>query len=648
MSRRKRTDSRTSAAPAASSTDTAPRAAAASFAAFRSAMESPRRALFPDPAAPSGRWIDLSVLLLILAVALAIQWRGMTSDIIERVHGWRQAQTDMTSRNFARDGMNPFVARVDYIGDGQMQLEFPLYQYLTAICYRLFGIAPVWGRLIALLFGAASTYLVYRIGAMVWSRRTGLLAAGVFTFSPINLYFNRAVMPDSSTICFTLLSLLGFLRYFRDFRRGDLILAALSIFMALAGKPPIVVTIFPPLAVAMWLAVGWRFWRRRDLVIALVAALAAFAGWMKYQSYINNERCDNLGIEFTNAGEFNAHLKAWYFGTPRQRSESRTYRRIWERMPDWVGHCAPALAARADQAKLLALIRSLGRDVPPQLAAAVPMNPIAAALEWAARYLVAGLGLIGLALSWRRPMQRILHVWAFGGLAYVLIFLNVNYVHNYYQMPIIPIFALAAAVGWDRLIAGITRLAPRLAPSGAPALAAGIGAALTLMFLSAQAWGGFAVLRDYNAFPAREMWEPGQYKYWDVLQQQIEFGREIHGHLPDNGGLLALAGDGWVADVRDPQLLYYIDRRGFIIQAPVKDSTIRDKNKWVRDHLMSCVEVAIQKGCRTLVIAAPATLVSTLDAHALTRRFRMHYRDPQERYWIFDLTADSGGAPRTG
>lgn len=596
------------------------------------------RALFPAAILTERPWAWAVALAAVICVGGALQWPLLNNDVVERVHGWRQAQTDMTSRNFARDGMNPLVARVDYIGDGQMQLELPVYQYLTAICYRLFGVAPVWGRLVAMLFGAGSAIVLYQIGAMLWSRRAGLLAAGVFTFSPLDLYFNRAIMPDSGTICFTLLSLWCFLRFFRDGRRRDLILAAATIFLALAGKPPIVVTVFPPLAVAALLSVGWRVWRRPDLLIALAVAALLFGGWMKYQSYVNNQRSDNLGIEFTNAGEFNQDLMFWYFGDAKQRSDPRTYRRIWSRLHDWLGHPAPGLAHRADQRRIADMLRRAGRPVPQAVAANAEFGAAGAAAETVARYYVVALCLIGIGLSWRMRMQWILPAWALGSLAYVLIFLNVNYVHNYYQMPLIPMFALAAAVGLDRLLAGAERLLPASAAGGRTFAGAAPGGAVVALFLAVQAWGGFAVLRDYDGHPNHETWKPGERAYTKTLQQHIDFGRLIHDHLPDNGGLLALAGDGFTADVRDPQMLFYVDRRGFHIQAPVKGANApRDKNAWVRDHFPQIMKTVLERQCRTLVVVNPALLLTPAFAADLGRRFKLHYREPSNAFVVFDL-----------
>lgn len=602
----------------------------------RAATRTPAAAAIAVPTPerdPLSAWACGLILLLILIGGLAFQWPHLTAPILERVHGWRQAQTAMTARNFVRDGMNPFFARVDYIGDGQMQLEFPLYQYVVAICYLLFGIDEFWGRVVAMLFGMGSAVLTFFIGRSVWNGRVGLMAAALFTFSPLNIFFNRAFMPDSSTIFFTLLALWAFLRFFQTSRVWPLVVACTAITFALAGKPPIALSVAPPLAVAMFLTYGLRFWRQGRLIVGLAAALLLFVGWMKYSSFINNERSDKL-IEgtFTNAGEFNQSLVHWYFGSPQQRADARTYARIFRRVPDWVGHWG----THAETSGILESVRHWG---------------------------VVALALLGVALSWRTRMQWILPAWFLGCLAYVLVFLNVNFIHNYYQMPIIPMLALAAALGVDRLLAAVERLAARIRPAALRGLAPGATLIGVIAFGAVQAHGGHVVLRDYNADTRAENWTSAKHAYWDVLTQMVELGRRMHAQLPDNGGLLALTGDlSRVGDVRDPQLLYYVDRRGFVIQGcdeiaaaiekELKEDVARGAlprtqyaaqrrkriHEWVDRELLNVLAPAIEKGVRTLAIANPNIVLSAETWKSLTTRYRLHHRDPAGQYAVFDLT----------
>ncbi|MEE8169548.1 MAG: hypothetical protein V3T70_03290 [Phycisphaerae bacterium] len=265
-------------------------------------------------------------------------------------------------------------------------------------------------------------------------------------------------------------------------------------------------------------------------------------------------------------------------------------------------------------------------------------------------------------------MQWILAAWCLGCLAYVLIFLNVNYIHNYYQMPLVPMLAIAIAHGLDRLVAGITRLLPPKSHSAFNLPGAIVAAALIAPFCAAQVYGSHAILRDYDAHPGHERWYPGLSKYWAVMEPPhspdlIRMGRQIHEQLPDNGGLLALAGDGMVADVRDPQMLYYVDRRGFVIHAsddameeikqtlrdevragrfPLKGYGVENRRRkyaWIDAHMIEFVERAIEKDIRTLVVVRAGTLLSAGTMAELQRRYRLHHAAPRGAFVIFDLTA---------
>ena len=61
---------------------------------------------------------------------------------------WRECDLGAVSRNYARESMNPFYPRIDWRGTtpGYAEMEFPLYPYLTAITYKLFGVHDYFGR----------------------------------------------------------------------------------------------------------------------------------------------------------------------------------------------------------------------------------------------------------------------------------------------------------------------------------------------------------------------------------------------------------------------------------------------------------------------------------------------------------------------
>src|SRR5205085_6932153 len=121
----------------------------------------------------------------------------------------------------------------------------------------------------------------------------GVAAAAIFSWSPLDVFFDRAFMPDASTIFLNWAGLWLFVEYCcrrnmhahaQDGRkravaggadgaraptggaglsdRRLLALAAVVFGMGMAAKPPVAVTVLPALAMALVATFGWRLWRQ--------------------------------------------------------------------------------------------------------------------------------------------------------------------------------------------------------------------------------------------------------------------------------------------------------------------------------------------------------------------------------------------------
>jgi 4-amino-4-deoxy-L-arabinose transferase-like glycosyltransferase len=76
------------------------------------------------------------------------------------------------------------AARREWINEiyqGKVYHQEPMYVYLLAATYRLFGLDPNWIYLWQLLLGACTNVLVFLIGRRYFGSLTGLLAAVVVT-----------------------------------------------------------------------------------------------------------------------------------------------------------------------------------------------------------------------------------------------------------------------------------------------------------------------------------------------------------------------------------------------------------------------------------------------------------------------------------
>lgn len=133
---------------------------------------------------------------LILAGSIGVHLPRITSPLLD-YHAHRQTQTASMSRNFAREGMSFLSPVIDFEGPPQRAgTEFPIYSYLIALLYRLFGIHEILGRIVSVLFTAWGSIFLFQLVERRLGTATGAAAALVMNAIPIHLYFSRTFMPE--------------------------------------------------------------------------------------------------------------------------------------------------------------------------------------------------------------------------------------------------------------------------------------------------------------------------------------------------------------------------------------------------------------------------------------------------------------------
>ena len=154
----------------------------------------------------------------------------------------------------------------------------PLYFWLTALTFQLFGLSEWATRLWSALAALGTVLLTWRIGRRLYGRRAGLLAGLVIaTVVGNTLYVRKASTDQLFVFCLTL-AMYGFLR---DAERADrgrarFLLFYLGAALAVLAKGFIGV-VFPVLIVGLGMAVVRRLsWRELNLVrgAALFAVVA--------------------------------------------------------------------------------------------------------------------------------------------------------------------------------------------------------------------------------------------------------------------------------------------------------------------------------------------------------------------------------------
>ena len=99
---------------------------------------------------PSDVYKALFLLSLVVMIAVNVMYSKLP--ILES-HGWRQTQTAITAYYFQKDGFKLNYETPVRGEPWSMPLEFPIYQYLTALIPKYVGMELVQaGRLVNLIF----------------------------------------------------------------------------------------------------------------------------------------------------------------------------------------------------------------------------------------------------------------------------------------------------------------------------------------------------------------------------------------------------------------------------------------------------------------------------------------------------------------
>ena len=228
-----------------------------------------------------------TIMMIIVLLGLAVRLYGINLPIVDS-HQIRQAQTAMMTRNLYCDNLNIFRTRLDFLGNipGYVIMEFPLMHSITASLYYLFGVYESIGRMVNVAFSIGAMFLVYGLARRFLSQIGAFAALALYTFSPMNIFFSRAFMPESSMLFFTVGSVYFLLRWLE--RQTLTLYVTAVIFAAIVGlTKPTAAIIFIPLFAAWLIKYRWRLFRRFDFWFYIVLGAFPCILWVVYGHYFN-------------------------------------------------------------------------------------------------------------------------------------------------------------------------------------------------------------------------------------------------------------------------------------------------------------------------------------------------------------------------
>ena len=411
-----------------------------------------------------------------IALLLALRLWHFGADI-DAPHDWRQCDTAHYIRDFYQNGIDLLHPAVCWMGaHDALALEFPLPEAIAALAYRMFGESIPLARLVFLCFFAGALLYFYKITDLLFGQQQARLATLVYLCLPLSIFYSRAIHIDFSALFPAHAMLYYYLVGVKNRRWKYILYSSLFAVPAVVIKAPY----------AFCFALPMFFFAIRQNALArtvrtggfYLLPAVAFGLWQHHVNILNDAAPDwNYILHYRKMTQ----SAAWYFGNVEQRLSL---------YPWWI---------------------LLQRGV----------------LE------VAGIGgIVFFLLGWRRqsrlPHFHFLLSWMLGLAVYVLIFFNLNFVHNYYQIPLMAPVAILCAAGLHA------------AASAKPAK--------LFVFLGLLAAANIAYTEK---------------AYYKVAWEHLEAGRLIRRHTPDTALVIVTCGQ---MDCRNPKILYRAQRKGWSIE----------------------------------------------------------------------------------
>jgi 4-amino-4-deoxy-L-arabinose transferase-like glycosyltransferase len=218
------------------------------------------RKLWADP---WSRWL---LFIFLLAFALRLAWIAFVNP--------DPGDGRMDDSVFYDSAAQALAAGKGYIHfTGHPTAQWPPgYPLLLAAIYKVFGHSVTLAKLLNAFAGAAACLLIYAIGAKVFSRKVGFLAAGILAVFPSQIYYSTLILTEGlSPALFAVLLLLLLTWTIERQNPSPLRLFFLGVFLGAAAlmRAEIAVLLLAVLLVWKLMIPSWRtFARRAALLVA--------------------------------------------------------------------------------------------------------------------------------------------------------------------------------------------------------------------------------------------------------------------------------------------------------------------------------------------------------------------------------------------
>ncbi len=232
-------------------------------------------------------WLFVAVFFLGAGVRAINVWRP-----VDRT-SWRETDEAGIAHNFYTESMNILYPRVDWRGDtpGFAEMEFPVYPWLLAVTYKIFGQHEFLGRVLSYIFSLLTLVFFFQLARYLLPPVAALTASLFFALSPITIYIATSLQPEAMMFMFYVLAAYAFIRWHEEDNQKFFWLACGATTMAMLSKAPAAhIGLF--FGFLIWKKYGWMALRQRKLwIFAAITLLPnllwywhAHGFWLRYKN----------------------------------------------------------------------------------------------------------------------------------------------------------------------------------------------------------------------------------------------------------------------------------------------------------------------------------------------------------------------------
>ncbi len=242
-------------------------------------------------------------------------------------HMFRQAHTASVIRNFDKTGIDLLCTKLDVFGIGKekvLLLEFPLYEAIVALAYKVFGPYEVLARLVSIFFGLLGAFYLFLIVKRLYNPEIALLSSFFFLVSPLNIYFQRSIMIEPTVVALGLMMLYYSIGWIDDFNSKDYIIAIVTASLAFMHKGNLYT--FYAIAALYYLSRnGIRELFRLRAIVAMLIPVLLLLLWQGYTEHVNIAN----GHSYFSLSNTPSYI-TWNFGTLRDRLDITCWKQVFD------------------------------------------------------------------------------------------------------------------------------------------------------------------------------------------------------------------------------------------------------------------------------------------------------------------------------